>query len=648
MELTTNNAWRIYALGAGAMKPYLPQIFERLKVPVADGIWVETYVEQMSRMFSQSLERSGSLSGWDAVMKACVEAGVFETVFSLVQHPRGDLETAVVSAIDCLHHLVTKANTSERLNLLERAVSCDALNICLRILHHHELCMHRYSAGRMLRTLCSDLGYGTKLSPAVTAATIETLCRYVLNETESYSLELKDPDKAWQAYRMTQHAAYTPEMASKYGMRWFGLTQELCLWTIHSLICCLPPLTRKHVFEIVQSRPIILDLLLDIAMVPRPVWYPETTADQIAAEILALMLQLPLNTVPGLDIPLEGGLKASFDEEWTASIATADLFLERPQWLPKILRIWKRLDKERYSELQDLLARVRPEWYGVEPDYETMTAIYEYRGHMRVDLLSIITTLTFADIDDVDLISLLRIAYEATKKAAPKSRDADPSYNSKEDVIYNKLEWSVSVFRVPMAVANVEEPGVTIDGIGQIPAPAVSAPIALLRLLTLLAQRGLLARASTWKALPEGTVDGTHLVHVQQILSDDVIGRTLTVLAKRVVVQREKGREHVRTAPYTARSDYRQTAQLAAGLLAFDEATHGRWAPAVVGMRKELVLCLGNAAEMSNRLRDYKAAVTFAVAAEDIAARASRNEGITADIREKNLRRLELARANLT
>ena len=44
MELTTANAWKIYGLGPSGLKTYLPRIFERLKVPVADGIWVETYV----------------------------------------------------------------------------------------------------------------------------------------------------------------------------------------------------------------------------------------------------------------------------------------------------------------------------------------------------------------------------------------------------------------------------------------------------------------------------------------------------------------------------------------------------------------------------------------------------------------------------
>lgn len=79
-------------------------------------------------------------------------------------------------------------------------------------------------------------------------------------------------------------------MASKYGKRWFGLTQELCLWAVHDLIICEPPLTRKHIFEIVQSRPVMLDLLLDIASLSRPVFYPETTADQIGLSYIQIKL----------------------------------------------------------------------------------------------------------------------------------------------------------------------------------------------------------------------------------------------------------------------------------------------------------------------------------------------------------------------
>ena len=66
-------------------------------------------------------------------MKVCVEADIFETMFSLVQHPRDDMETSVVSAIDCIHSIITKATHAERRDLLERAVRCNALDVCLRV-----------------------------------------------------------------------------------------------------------------------------------------------------------------------------------------------------------------------------------------------------------------------------------------------------------------------------------------------------------------------------------------------------------------------------------------------------------------------------------------------------------------------------------
>ena len=45
MELTPANAWRIYALQPSELRPYLSQIFDRLRVPAEnDGIFVETYI----------------------------------------------------------------------------------------------------------------------------------------------------------------------------------------------------------------------------------------------------------------------------------------------------------------------------------------------------------------------------------------------------------------------------------------------------------------------------------------------------------------------------------------------------------------------------------------------------------------------------
>lgn len=49
MELTTDNAFRIYALPLHLLRPYLPKILDRVRIPaLGDGIFVETYVVRPS------------------------------------------------------------------------------------------------------------------------------------------------------------------------------------------------------------------------------------------------------------------------------------------------------------------------------------------------------------------------------------------------------------------------------------------------------------------------------------------------------------------------------------------------------------------------------------------------------------------------
>lgn len=64
------------------------------------------------------------------------------------------------------------------------------------------IALHKHSAVRFLKILCSDLSYGELLSPAETARLMETLTRTALEERDSYSQELRDPDKSWQVVLM--------------------------------------------------------------------------------------------------------------------------------------------------------------------------------------------------------------------------------------------------------------------------------------------------------------------------------------------------------------------------------------------------------------------------------------------------------------
>lgn len=59
---------------------------------------------------------------------------------------------------------------------------------------------------------------------------------------------------------------------------------------------------------------------------------------------------------------------------------------------------------------------------------------------------------------------------------------------------------------------------------------------------------------------------------------------------------------------------------------------------------KELVLSLGNAAEMSRRVGDPASALVYATAADALGRRAGREEGIEMATIDKNQRRLDAAR----
>lgn len=273
---------------------------------------------------------------------------------------------------------------------------------------------------------------------------------------------------------------------------------------------------------------------------------------------------------------------------------------------------------------------------------------YAIPGHIRIHLLYIVTCITYLpDIPDATLVSLLRIAYLGTKNGRWPDANLDDMPLPTPRELHEHMEWIAGLFRTPMCISD-EDYGAGVDAQSQIPAAVISAPIALLRLLTVLARRGTLDACAAWTALPDGAAPDTDLGQVQQIASAPVVRKTLGLALKRVAAMREKAKKHVANAPFRARFDYRTTAELAAAVVALDDATQGRWRSKVRGVRKELVLCLGNAAEMSNRLRDYKAALSFALAAEHVCRNMPEGEEpIPEDTLSKNARRLERARSNI-
>ncbi|GJE85400.1 hypothetical protein PsYK624_014790 [Phanerochaete sordida] len=646
MELTLANAGMIYSMRQEILERYLPKICAKMQDAATDGTWVEAYLVPIDARCIARCKQMDLASGWDVFMKTCIRAGIVEALLTLTQQPRAETPTMIAVAIETLQQLVNMANAQERGELLDRAGACDALNMALHMMQSHDLCLDRYHGSRLVRMLCCDLGYGSKLDAANCGAILELLCRHVLDGVDGYSKELADPSRAWQAERMVLKHQMTPARATKYGKRWFGLTQELCLYSVQALLCRTPPVSREYVLDILRTSPELPDLLLDITVRPRPDSHPEVAIDELASEALALLVQFPLNAVPGLDLPLTGNPKQDFDREWQSALASLEAFTSRPSWVSKILAVWKKLDAEQYSQIERQLRRVETEWYGVAPEIYAIADIYGNRGRTRLHLLTVITGVTYLqNAPTSQLISFLRLAYLATKTAAPVSREGkEPEYYSD---ICEAGEWSAGVFRLSQPSAHIEEVGVTADASCQVPEAAVTASTTLLRLLAVLAQRGVLEAAAKWTELPSGTAEGTDLAQVQQILSAPVIQKILAVVARRAAFQRDKVRKDVRSAPYSARSDYRKLAELAAAAVALDGATRGRFHAKVAAMRKELVLCLGNTAEMSNRLRDFGAAEVYALVAQEAASAAPAGEAIAEEVLAKNTKRLATARAGL-
>lgn len=204
------------------------------------------------------------------------------------------------------------------------------------------------------------------------------------------------------------------------------------------------------------------------------------------------------------------------------------------------------------------------------------------------------------------------------------------------------------IFRTSQIITACYPPD-TVEASSQVASETVSGPIALLRLLIVLARRGVLDQASEWRALPEGTAPSTSLTQVKQILSPAVVEKILPLALKRVAARRELGNIRLRANDWWhARAAYRPAAELAVCLREFDNVTNGRWASKIRGATKELVLNLGNAAEMSNRKKEYKTALGFASAAVEIGQNAPADEDVTRDLVEKNRRRVDLAKSQVT
>lgn len=240
-----------------------------------------------------------------------------------------------------------------------------------------------------------------------------------------------------------------------------------------------------------------------------------------------------------------------------------------------------------------------------------------------------------------DICSLLRVCYTAS--GAIKSLDQVDTLD--ENDLYIWIERSSEVFRSPMytvfTLDTVDVPVIIAD-------ESVLGPLSLIRTLLALARRGLLDEIRGWTKVPDGTSPSTSLGQIKQITSPNIIRRIVTIAFKRVGTRREKGKVRLDEDDQDyARVAYTSAAELAHTLITFNDATSRLWDRRLRGVHKELVLCLGNAAEMALRLKQYKRALGYALCAVRAGANVPQEEGLGQDTRNKNVRRSEAAQAKL-
>ncbi|EKM48435.1 uncharacterized protein PHACADRAFT_214799 [Phanerochaete carnosa HHB-10118-sp] len=547
MELTRENAREIYCLPVRQAKQYLPEIFRRLRKPAEQQQdWVQDYVAWLRQKFLQyCMSCFGVPRGWDAFAEACVEAGVWETFTELALQPINyACWIAIFNALDALCYLCTVSTLKQRRILFERCVKCNALDTLVKMIREHNYNLRKYIAIRVLRAVASDLFLPEILSPETAADLVEFLASWTRDDETRWMEQMRQPVETWQIAIMTNRLTVPRPMGVAYGQRWYGMTQELAMFAAYGILSRYPLHSRQYCLDVLKARPVIVDLLLDVAALPRPVAYPEVQIDQLASETLALLFQFPRRTIPGVQLPVPDEGNNELYEEYKATIEALKILTSRPSWVQRILTA----SREDFPSMGYILnssfrkiSRVVTDYYGVPPNENTTKMIYDSRGQSRNSMLRLISAITHLDnISDGELISFLRVAYLASQGSLKKSLENFVPRSHRETC--EQSERTTDAYRKAVWANVADYPS---EPTCIVPEQAISGPVALLRLLTILAERGVLDEIPKWTSLPVGTVPGTELKQVQQITSLEVIQKLLPLVVRRVTIARDKVREWV-------------------------------------------------------------------------------------------------------
>jgi len=141
----------------------------------------------------------------------------------------------------------------------------------------------------------------------------------------------------------------------------------------------------------------------------------------------------------------------------------------------------------------------------------------------------------------------------------------------------------------------------------------------------------------------------TTLSNIKQITNPQIIKKCLNNSFKRLVYRRLEGDDRLLYPPINrirARLDFISASELASAFLAFNQACNDKWSDNILGVKKELAMCLHQSADVSLQMKEYDTALAFALGAEKAGkeAEADRLEGLNKDVVAKSKKIIAAAR----
>ncbi|TEB13593.1 hypothetical protein FA13DRAFT_1805737 [Coprinellus micaceus] len=267
---------------------------------------------------------------------------------------------------------------------------------------------------------------------------------------------------------------------------------------------------------------------------------------------------------------------------------------------------------------------------------------------MRIAILRLITTILYASdkdpetVSDVDILNLLPIT-QGGCQVIRTEKEREMGFASFEESL-EATARTTSAFHKP-AVLDPALANGTEEQVEQINDERITGPICHIRLYVTFARRGLFDKVLQWETSPEGLNVEGGLGRLKELASEAEVKHSLSIAIERVAERRETGNDIFRRKKRLddARFEYWSAAELAAALVEFDDVSNGKYAELLAGMRKELVLNLGNAAEMSLGQGYFDRALVFTSAAVRLAERCAGKDDVGQSVIEKNKRRVTRA-----